>query len=85
MLGIAPPGIPVRKLSPARLAAAIDAALALSPAPRLEAAERMRPADGLSRAVALIEERVGAAQGRTRVPTTCSPVRDPIYLTQTRP
>lgn len=75
VLGIAPPGIPVRKLSPARLAAAIDAALALSPAPRLEAAERLRPADGLSRAVALIEERVGAAQGRTKVPATCSPVR----------
>lgn len=77
VLGIAPPGIPVRKLSPARLAAAVDAALALSPAARLEAAERLRPADGLSRAVALIEERVGAAQGRTKVPTTRSPVRVP--------
>lgn len=60
-LGIAPSAIPVRKLTPSRLAVAIDAALALPSAPRLEAAERLRPAGGLERAVALIKERVGAA------------------------
>jgi vancomycin aglycone glucosyltransferase len=60
VLGIAPAAIPVRKLTSARLAAAIDAALALPPAPRLQAAERLRPADGLRRAVGLIEQRMSA-------------------------
>jgi UDP:flavonoid glycosyltransferase YjiC (YdhE family) len=62
--GDRPGGHSVRKLNPARLAAAIDAALQLPPAPRLEAAERLRPADGLKRAVALIEQRVDRAHPR---------------------
>jgi UDP:flavonoid glycosyltransferase YjiC (YdhE family) len=68
VLGIAPPAIPVRRLDSDRLARAIDAALALPPSARLEAAERLRPADGLQRAVALIEERV-APRGHRELST----------------
>jgi vancomycin aglycone glucosyltransferase len=54
-LGIAPAGIPVRKLTAVRLRAALEEALALPPKPRLEAAARLREGEGITRAVARIE------------------------------
>lgn len=54
-LGIAPASIPVRKLTAARLRAALDEALALPPGPRLDAAARLREGGGIARAVARIE------------------------------
>jgi vancomycin aglycone glucosyltransferase len=54
-LGIAPAGIPVRKLTAARLRAALEEALALPPGPRLEAAARLREGGGIARAVERIE------------------------------
>ena len=58
-LGIAPPGIAVTKLTAARLARAIEATLAMPPAPRLEVAQRLRAGGGLQRAV----ERIAALAG----------------------
>jgi vancomycin aglycone glucosyltransferase len=54
-LGIAPAGIPARKLTPARLRAALDEALALPSGPRMQAAARLREGGGIARAVARIE------------------------------
>ena len=67
-LGIAPPGIRIGRLTAERLAGAIDAALALPPAPRLEACARLRDGDGLARAIAEIE-RVAPAPIRAARPT----------------
>ena len=68
-LGIAPRGIPVKKLTAAKLAGAIEATLAMPPAPRLEVAERLRAGGGLQRAV----ERIGAlASGSQRKPPPTS-------------
>jgi UDP:flavonoid glycosyltransferase YjiC (YdhE family) len=57
-LGIAPAGIPIRKLTPERLARAMDAAIALPAAPRMEAAARLKQADGVRLAAQAIEKRV---------------------------
>lgn len=54
-LGIAPAGIPVRKLNAARLRDALEESLALPPAPRLEAAARLREGGGIARAVERVE------------------------------
>lgn len=67
VLGLAPPGIPVGRLTAARLAAAIGEAIALPPGPRRAAAERLRGAEGLARAVDFIERRAGA-RVRPRAP-----------------
>ncbi len=58
LLGLAPAAIPVRRLCASRLARAIDAALALPPQPRLEAARRLAAGDGLQKAVREIVARV---------------------------
>ena len=55
-LGLAPPGIPVKKLTAAKLAQALDAAFALDPAPRRAFAERLRAGDGIARAIAILEQ-----------------------------
>jgi vancomycin aglycone glucosyltransferase len=54
-LGIAPAGIPARKLSARRLRDALEETLALPPAPRLEAAARLREGGGIARAVERVE------------------------------
>ncbi len=54
-LGLAPPGVPIRRLTAERLARAIDATLRLPAGPRLAAAERLRDGDGRSRAIAFLE------------------------------
>jgi len=58
VLGLAPPGIPVKKLTAARLYGAIEATLAMPPAPRAQAAARLCNNDGLQHAVAFIENAV---------------------------
>jgi UDP:flavonoid glycosyltransferase YjiC (YdhE family) len=58
-LGIAPPGIPIRRLGAQRLARAVDATLALAAGPRLVAAERLREGTGLARAVDAVEAFAG--------------------------
>lgn len=60
-LGLAPRGIPVARLTADRLAAAVDATLALPPQPRHEASVRLRSADGLQCAAAAIVKRIAAA------------------------
>ncbi len=57
-LGIAPAGIPIGKLTPERLARAIDAAIALPAAPRLEAVARLKDAGGVRLAAEAIEKRI---------------------------
>jgi UDP:flavonoid glycosyltransferase YjiC (YdhE family) len=59
-LGIAPAGIPVRRLTARRLQRAIDAALALPPDARLQAAERLREGSGIARAVEMLESMLTA-------------------------
>lgn len=54
-LGLAPPGLSVGKLSATRLAAAIDSAMALPAAPRIEAATRLRESNGIAQAIRMIE------------------------------
>lgn len=54
-LDISAPGIPVKRLDANKLARAIDATLALDPAPRLAAAERLRAGDGVLRAAEFLE------------------------------
>ena len=54
-LGIAPPGIPVRKLVAGTLRHAIDSTMALPQEPRRRAAERLRDGEGIRRAVAVLE------------------------------
>jgi vancomycin aglycone glucosyltransferase len=54
-LGIAPAGIPVRKLSASRLRDALEETRALPPGPRLEAAARLRDGGGIARAVERVE------------------------------
>jgi len=80
LLGIAPAGIPVRRLDAGRLARAIRAALALPPGSRHEAMERLRAGDGLRRAVAFIEARVGSRAAVQPLPSASmrwSPERIP--------
>jgi vancomycin aglycone glucosyltransferase len=62
-LGIAAPGIPVKRLDARKLAQAIETTLALDPAPRLEAAARLRDGNGVARAVEFVEE-LGARGGQ---------------------
>ncbi len=57
-LGIAPAGIPVRKLDASRLSRAIDAAIALPGAARAQAAARLHDGDGVRLAAAAIENRI---------------------------
>ena len=59
-LGIAPAGIPVRKLTAQRLHRAIDAALELPPDARLQAVERLREGAGIRRAVEILEPTLAA-------------------------
>jgi vancomycin aglycone glucosyltransferase len=54
-LSLAPPGIPIRRLTAQNLAHAVEATLALPAAPRLAAAQRLREGDGRSRAIAFLE------------------------------
>jgi vancomycin aglycone glucosyltransferase len=58
VLGLAPAGIPVKKLTAARLYGAIEATLAIPAAARAQTAARLRNDDGLQRAVAFIENAV---------------------------
>lgn len=53
-LGLAPPAVPVARLTAAKLGRAIEAALALPDEPRRQAAARLRAGDGVQRAVAAI-------------------------------
>jgi vancomycin aglycone glucosyltransferase len=76
VLGIAPRAVPVRKLDAKRLAAAVDAAIALPPAPRLEARERLRPADGVQRAAQLVES-VGAGTRSPGKAVSAAPALSP--------
>ncbi len=62
-LGIAPPGIRIKRLTAERLGQAIDASLALPAGPRLAASARLHDGDGLARAVAAIE-RMAPANAR---------------------
>ena len=55
VLGLAPPGIPIKRLSAARLHGALDATLAMPAAPRVEMAARLSAGDGLAQAVAIVE------------------------------
>ena len=71
-LGLAPAAIPVRKLTAARLDRAIEAAIGLPPSAREEAAERLRPGEGLKRAVAFVEDRVGRERGVSRYAVNAS-------------
>jgi UDP:flavonoid glycosyltransferase YjiC (YdhE family) len=57
-LGIAPAGIPIGKLTPERLARAMDAAIALPATPRLEAAARLKDAGGVRLAAQALEKRI---------------------------
>jgi len=57
-LGIAPAGIPIAKLTPERLARAIEAAIALPAAPRTAAAARLREGGGVGIAAQAIEKHV---------------------------
>jgi UDP:flavonoid glycosyltransferase YjiC (YdhE family) len=57
-LGIAPPGIPIRKLTPGRLAKAIEAAIAMPAGPRAQAAARLREGEGVRNAADAVEARV---------------------------
>jgi vancomycin aglycone glucosyltransferase len=54
-LGLAPRGIPAKRLTGAKLAQALDATLALDPAPRRAMAKRLRAGDGIARAIAILE------------------------------
>ena len=56
LLGLAPPGVPIRRLNAERLQHALEATLALPSAARKESAARLRDGDGLARAVAIIEK-----------------------------
>jgi UDP:flavonoid glycosyltransferase YjiC (YdhE family) len=60
-LGLAPRGIPVARLTADRLAAAIEACLAMPSRPRHEASARLRSAGGLQCAAAAIVRRIAAA------------------------
>lgn len=55
VLGLAPPGIPINRMTARRLAGAVEATLALPSGPREAAAARLRDGDGLDRAIAIIE------------------------------
>ena len=55
-LGLAPPAIPVKQLTAARLGQALDAATRLDPAPRAAAAARLRAGDGIAKAIAILEQ-----------------------------
>jgi vancomycin aglycone glucosyltransferase len=68
VLGIAPPGIRIARLTAERLGQAIDAALATPAEPRSAAAARLRNADGLARAVAAIE-RLAPTNSRVKEPS----------------
>jgi vancomycin aglycone glucosyltransferase len=57
-LGIAPAGIPIGKLTPERLARAIDATTALPAAPRTQAAARLKDGSGVRLAAQAIEKHV---------------------------
>jgi vancomycin aglycone glucosyltransferase len=67
VLGLAPRGIPINKLTAQRLRHALASARALPPAPRLEMAARLRKGDGLARAVAIIERAHACNPHRARV------------------
>jgi len=54
-LGLAPLGIPIKKLSAARLRGAIEASLALPPIARQQMAARLHAGNGLMHAVQIIE------------------------------
>jgi UDP:flavonoid glycosyltransferase YjiC (YdhE family) len=58
VMGLAPPGIPVNRLTAKRLQDALQTSLALPAAPRQAMAARMRNGNGLPRAVAFIEQTV---------------------------
>jgi UDP:flavonoid glycosyltransferase YjiC (YdhE family) len=57
-LGIAPPGLPVKRITAERLSAAIEQAVSMPEAPRKAAAERLRAGDGVRRAVDHIITRI---------------------------
>jgi len=57
-LGIAPAGIPIGKLTPERLARAIDASIALPAAARRQAAARLKDEGGVRLAAEAIEKRI---------------------------
>ena len=59
-LGLAPPGVPIRRLTAERLARAVDATLALPVEPRLAAAERLREGAGRRHAIEFLEKLVTA-------------------------